>query len=40
MTSGQLLRNATFLSAFDYEVVFKKGINNLDADCRSRAAVV
>jgi hypothetical protein len=40
MTSGQVLRYATFLSALDYEVVFKKGIDNLDADCLSRAPVV
>jgi hypothetical protein len=37
MTSGQLLQYATFLSALDYEVVFKKGIHNLDAGCISRA---
>jgi hypothetical protein len=38
-TSGRLLRYATFLSAFDYEVVFKKGIDNHD-DWISRARVV
>lgn len=35
-----MLRYATFLSAFDYEVVSKNGINILDADCLSRAPVV
>jgi hypothetical protein len=40
MTSGRVLRYATFLSAFDYEVVFEKGIDNLYADFPSRAQVV
>jgi hypothetical protein len=40
MTSVRLLQYATFLSAFDYEVVFKKDMDNLDADCLSRAPVV
>jgi hypothetical protein len=40
MTSGRLLRYATFLSAFNYEIVFKKGIDNVEADCLSRAPVV
>jgi hypothetical protein len=40
MTSGWLLRYATFFSAFNYEVVIKKCINNPHADCLSRAPVV
>ncbi|BES87407.1 Hypothetical Protein NTJ_00214 [Nesidiocoris tenuis] len=39
MTSSRLLRYATFLSAFDYEVVFKDGESNVNADCFSRAPV-
>lgn len=39
MTSARLLRYATFLSAFDYEVVFKQGAENVDADCISRAPI-
>lgn len=38
MTSWHLLRFTTFLSDFDYEVEFKKGIENIDADCLSRAS--
>ncbi|GIY05686.1 hypothetical protein CEXT_785991 [Caerostris extrusa] len=33
MNSGRLLRYATFLIAFDYEVLFKKGIENINGDC-------
>jgi hypothetical protein len=40
MTSGRLLRYDTSISAFAYEVVFKQGIDNLDADYLSRASVV
>jgi hypothetical protein len=40
MTLGRLLRDAAFLSAFNCEVVIKKGIDDLDADSLSRAPVV
>ena len=39
MTSGRLLRYATFLSAFDYDVTFKEGHLNVNADCLSRAPI-
>ncbi|GIY16495.1 hypothetical protein CEXT_192911 [Caerostris extrusa] len=40
MTSDHLLRHATFLAAFGYEVIFKKGIENVDANCLSRVPMV
>ncbi|KAB0794890.1 hypothetical protein PPYR_11729 [Photinus pyralis] len=36
-TSSRLIRYASFLSTFDYKVQFKKGIDNTNADCLSRA---
>lgn len=36
MTSARLLRYASFLSGFDYEVKFKKGSDNTNVDCLSR----
>ncbi|UYV63181.1 hypothetical protein LAZ67_2003366 [Cordylochernes scorpioides] len=37
MTSARLSRYASFLAGFDYVVSFKKGTENLIADCLSRA---
>lgn len=37
MTSARLQRYAAFLSGFNYHVIFKKGIENTNADCLSRA---
>lgn len=39
MTSARLLRYASFLSGFDYTVKFKKGNDNQNVDCLSRAPV-
>jgi len=39
MTSARLLRYASFLSGFDYEVEYKKGSENVNVDCLSRAPV-
>ncbi|XP_018359746.1 PREDICTED: uncharacterized protein K02A2.6-like [Trachymyrmex cornetzi] len=39
MTSARLLRYASFLSGFDYEVEHKKGNENINADCLSRAPI-
>ncbi|XP_018305543.1 uncharacterized protein K02A2.6 [Mycetomoellerius zeteki] len=39
MTSARLLRYASFLSGFDYEVEYKKGNENVNADCLSRAPI-
>ncbi|GIY10046.1 hypothetical protein CDAR_33521 [Caerostris darwini] len=39
MTSGRLLRYVSFLTAFDNEVIFMKGIENINADCLSRAPI-
>ncbi|XP_018392965.1 PREDICTED: uncharacterized protein K02A2.6-like [Cyphomyrmex costatus] len=39
MTSARLLRYASFLSRFDYEVEYKKGHENVNADCLSRASI-
>jgi len=39
MTSARLLRYALFLSGFDYEVEYKKGSENVNVDCLSRAPV-
>lgn len=36
-TSERLIRYASFLATFDYEVKFKKGSDNINADCLSRA---
>lgn len=38
MTSARLQRYAAFLSGFNYEVVFKRGTDNTNADCISRAS--
>lgn len=37
MTSARLLHYASFLSGFDYEVEHKKGSENVNVDCLSRA---
>lgn len=37
MTFSRLQRYAAILSGFDYKVVYKKGIENVNADCLSRA---
>lgn len=37
MTSARLLRYASYLSSFNYSVSFKKGSQNSNADCLSRA---
>ncbi|XP_044741936.1 uncharacterized protein K02A2.6-like [Chrysoperla carnea] len=39
ITSGRLLRYAAYLTAFDYQVEYKKGSENTDADCLSRAPI-
>ncbi|KAL1446335.1 hypothetical protein WDU94_012228 [Cyamophila willieti] len=39
MTSARLLRYASFLSGFDYTVQFKKGKENENVDCMSRAPI-
>lgn len=39
MTAGRLLRYAVFLNGFDYKIKFKKGIDNQNVDCLSRAPV-
>jgi len=39
MTSARLLRYASFLSGFDYSVQFKKGKDNENVDCLSRAPI-
>lgn len=39
MTFSRLQRYAAFLSGFNYTVVYKKGIENVNADCLSRAPV-
>lgn len=39
MTSARLLRYASFLSGFDYSVKFKKGKDNQNVDCLSRAPI-
>ena len=39
MTSARLLRYASFLAGFDYNVIFKKGIENQNVDCLSRAPI-
>ncbi|KAI5731396.1 hypothetical protein M8J77_009366 [Diaphorina citri] len=39
MTSARLLRYASFLSGFDYTVQFKKGKENQNVDCMSRAPI-
>ena len=40
MTSARLLRYATFLSGFDYEIEFKKGSDHPHVDCLSRAPII
>jgi len=37
MTSARLQRYAAFLSSFDYRVIFRKGTENTNVDCLSRA---
>ncbi|XP_065223070.1 uncharacterized protein K02A2.6-like [Planococcus citri] len=39
MTSARLIRYACFLAQFNYDVKFKKGIDNQNVDCLSRAPV-
>lgn len=39
MTSARLLRYASFLSQFDYQVKFKRGEDNKNTDCLSRAPI-
>ena len=39
MTSARLLRYASFLSGFDYVTKFKKGFDNTNVDCLSRAPI-
>ncbi|BET02945.1 Hypothetical Protein NTJ_15763 [Nesidiocoris tenuis] len=39
LTSSRLLRYASFLSGFDYTVKAKKGIDNVNVDCLSRAPI-
>ncbi|KAI5715463.1 hypothetical protein M8J77_016422 [Diaphorina citri] len=39
MTSARLLRYASFLSGFNYSVQFKKGKDNQNVDCLSRAPI-
>uniref|UniRef100_A0A146LZ17 RNA-directed DNA polymerase n=1 Tax=Lygus hesperus TaxID=30085 RepID=A0A146LZ17_LYGHE len=39
MTSARLLRYASFLSGFDYQVKFKSGEENKNVDCLSRAPI-
>lgn len=39
MTSARLQRYAAFLSGFNYEVIFKKGSENNNVDCLSRAPI-
>ncbi|XP_017466491.1 PREDICTED: uncharacterized protein K02A2.6-like [Rhagoletis zephyria] len=40
ITSARLLRYAEFLSSFNYEVIYKKGSENTNADCLSRATQI
>ncbi|XP_054282318.1 uncharacterized protein K02A2.6-like [Macrosteles quadrilineatus] len=37
MTSARLLRYSSYLSGFNYKLVFKKGMENKNVDCFSRA---
>lgn len=39
ITSARLLRYASFLSTFDYKICYKKGEENTNADCLSRAPI-
>ncbi|GBM45039.1 Retrovirus-related Pol polyprotein from transposon 17.6 [Araneus ventricosus] len=39
MTAARLLRYASFLAGFDYTVKFRKGLENQNVDCLSRAPV-
>lgn len=39
MTAARLQRYAAFLSGFDYKIVFRKGVENINVDCLSRAPV-
>lgn len=39
MTAARLQRYAAFLSGFNYEIEFKKGTENVNADCLSRAPI-
>jgi len=39
MTSARLLRYASFLSGFDYEIKYKKGSKNVNVDCLFKAPV-
>lgn len=39
MTSSRLLRYASFLTGFTYDVKFKKGIDNQNVDCLSRVPI-
>ncbi|KAJ8876586.1 hypothetical protein PR048_021031 [Dryococelus australis] len=39
MTAGHLQRYAAFLSGFNYTIDFKKGIENSNVDCLSRAPI-
>lgn len=39
MTFSRLQRYAAFLSGFDYKVIYKKGSENVNADCLSRASI-
>ncbi|GBN33495.1 Retrovirus-related Pol polyprotein from transposon 17.6 [Araneus ventricosus] len=39
MTSARLLRYASFLAGFDYTVKFRKGLENQNVNCLSRAPV-
>lgn len=39
MTSARLLRYASYLTGFDYAVKFRKGLENQNADCLSRAPI-
>lgn len=40
MTSARLLRYAEFLSNFEYEIIYKKGSENTNVDCLSRATQI
>lgn len=40
MTAARLLRYASFLSGFDYEIEYKRGINHQNVNCLSRAPII
>lgn len=39
MAAARLQRYAVFLTGFNYDVIFRKGIDNTNVDCLSRAPI-